>query len=105
MTAPFPIFDEPPPCAQPGVDPERFHPRSNATRAQREEVAAICLGDDHRPPCPVLDACLAYALTHDVSGIWGGLNAGQRERIRKQRRIRAVPVVGQVRVVHQREAS
>jgi WhiB family redox-sensing transcriptional regulator len=49
------------------------------------EVAAkrICGG------CPVVRECLDYALHADERyGVWGGLSAGERERLRRGRRAR-----------------
>lgn len=40
--------------------------------------------------CPLLDACLDYALRVDEWGIWGGTTAAQRKRIREARGIVAV---------------
>ena len=32
--------------------------------------------------CPILTACLVYALTHDVDGIWGGTTQRERDAAR-----------------------
>lgn len=44
-----------------------------------------------RPACPVRDNCLQFVLTfeqdEDVAGIFGGVTAAERKKIRKQRRI------------------
>lgn len=37
--------------------------------------------------------CLEYAIHHKVQGIWGGTTFAERERIRKQRNIKAVDVI------------
>ncbi len=45
---------------------------------------AIC--DD----CPVADACLQYALvTNQTEGVWGGLDANERRRMRRRIRDQA----------------
>lgn len=50
--------------------------------------------------CPFIRDCLAYALTHDVAGIWAGTSYRQRVEIRTANGITAdrtglfVPVVG-----------
>lgn len=36
--------------------------------------------------CPVQAACLAYALDHEKFGIWGGLNANERRRLKRRQR-------------------
>ena len=51
-------------------------------RKQREaEAKAICA------PCPVRDACLAYALdSRQEYGVWGGLNEDERRAILRRQR-------------------
>ena len=59
-------------CSQ--ADPEAFFPDANAPL----EVFEVCRR------CPVTDQCLDYALTHDIrDGIFGGLSAAARDRIKK----------------------
>ena len=42
--------------------------------------------------CPVQEACLEHALTHRIDhGVWGGCSERQRRKIRKQRRLDAIP--------------
>lgn len=58
--------------------PTVFFPHDGAgvDRARR-----ICAG------CPVLDACLEYALTNRIDhGVWGGTSERERKRILYQRR-------------------
>ena len=43
--------------------------------------------------CPVVTACLLYALTHDVDGIWGGTTLREREQIRTTNQITDVESV------------
>ena len=43
--------------------------------------------------CPVVTACLLYALTHDVDGIWGGTTPREREQIRTTNQITDVESV------------
>jgi WhiB family redox-sensing transcriptional regulator len=57
------------------VDPDLFFPIGNSgpTLLQIDEAKAVC----HR--CPVMEECLAQALTADpVEGIWGGTTEGER---------------------------
>jgi WhiB family redox-sensing transcriptional regulator len=59
-------------CAQ--TDPEAFYPDRHGTVAPAVAVCAVC---------PVLVECRAYALATDQRfGVWGGLSAGARQRIR-----------------------
>jgi WhiB family redox-sensing transcriptional regulator len=62
-------------CA--GLDGELFFPeRGTDTTA----VRAVCT------TCPVQGACLEHALAHrEDHGIWGGLTAPERQRIRDGR--------------------
>ncbi|MGH9076969.1 MAG: WhiB family transcriptional regulator [Acidimicrobiales bacterium] len=61
-----------------GVDPDIFYPVSEE---DAEEAKAICAG------CPVLEACLEYALVNrERDGVWGGATERERRRIARQRR-------------------
>jgi len=52
-----------------------------------DRARKICKG------CPVLDACLEYALTERIEhGVWGGCSERERRRILKQRRLEAAVV-------------
>lgn len=59
-------------CAQ--TDPEAFFPEKgdSTQRAKR-----MCRG------CPLISACLDYALTHPVYGVWGGTSQIDRSRLRR----------------------
>lgn len=86
--APFPDFDGTQGCAQPGVDPDLFFPTAGRRGAlDTEQARTICLNN-----CPFLDGCLAYALTHQVIGVWGASTTVERQRRRHAEGIRAVPV-------------
>ena len=63
-------------------DPEWFFPGPNE-RKQAARAKGIC-----RDLCPIAtrDACLAYAMTHHVQGVWGGLTEKERSRMRGQDR-------------------
>jgi WhiB family redox-sensing transcriptional regulator len=59
-------------CAQ--TDPDAFHPDMGVSV---EPAKAVCAG------CPVLAECRAYALeTGQRFGVWGGLSANERQKIR-----------------------
>jgi hypothetical protein len=80
--APFPEYTGAEPCA--GADPELFFPHP----ADGPEYAkGLCR------PCPVLRACLAYALTHDVQGVWGATDSAERAALRRRHGVTAEPVV------------
>lgn len=72
--APFPPVDGTQPCME--VDAELFFPKSEAPEYAAPAVA-VCRR------CPFIHECLAYALTHDVSGVWGGTNERQRHSLRR----------------------
>jgi WhiB family transcriptional regulator, redox-sensing transcriptional regulator len=58
-------------------DVDFFAPPDN--RGQVERALAIC------SICPVIDDCLAFAIeTNQNDGIWGGLTAKERLRIRRR---------------------
>lgn len=65
------------------TDPESWFPPagSNAYAVKR-----LC------GPCPELEACLTYALDHDVQGLWGGTSEAQRAALRRQRGTRPIRV-------------
>ena len=59
-----------------------FTPDSNAPGAQVENletIRKICAG------CPVLNECFEHSVKHEQFGVWAGLTASERARIRKQR--------------------
>lgn len=65
-------------------DPELWFPvgDGDAARAQAEIAKAIC-----RTQCPVVEACLAYALAQpprSVHGVWGGLSEHDRTALRRR---------------------
>ena len=64
-------------------DPEDFFP----TGQMAEDGKAICR------PCPARVGCLAYALLHDVDGIWGATTYSQRRALRDRHQIYGVEPV------------
>lgn len=65
-------------------DPELWFPvgDGDAARAQAEIAKAIC-----RTACPVVEACLAYALAQpprSVHGVWGGMSEQDRAAYRRR---------------------
>jgi Transcription factor WhiB len=71
-------------CADSGLDPDQWFPVSvDPARARQEAAAAIavCAG------CLVRGECLVLALRHwDIGqhGVWGGLIAADRARLRRR---------------------
>jgi WhiB family redox-sensing transcriptional regulator len=66
-----------------GEDPELFFPVGTSAPAleQTGRAKAVC----HE--CPVIEACLAWALdTCQDAGVWGGLDEEERREIRRARR-------------------
>ena len=59
-------------CA--GVDTSVFYPRRR-TRGAIDYAKRIC------DQCPITDDCRAYALTHDLEGIWGGTTEAERRAL------------------------
>ena len=65
-----------------GIDSDMFFPDSEEESASIA-AKAIC-GE-----CPVTEACLQYALaTNQGAGVWGGLDEGERRRMRRRIRDR-----------------
>jgi WhiB family redox-sensing transcriptional regulator len=58
------------------VDPDAFFPEKGESA---KPAKLICRG------CEVVDECLRYALEHHIrEGVWGGLSAPERERLRQE---------------------
>ena len=71
-------------CAHAGLDPDQWFPVSaEAGNARREAAAALAICNS----CPVRAECLALSLEHwDIGqhGIWGGLLAAERAKLRRR---------------------
>lgn len=51
------------------------------------EAKKICQGTDDNRPCPLLAACLEFAMNNNERyGVWGGLSPDERAELRKERR-------------------
>jgi WhiB family redox-sensing transcriptional regulator len=62
-------------------EPELFFPIGNSGPAltQIEEAKAVC------NRCPVIDACLGFALENGMTaGVWGGLTEDERRALRRR---------------------
>jgi WhiB family redox-sensing transcriptional regulator len=63
-----------------GADPDLWHPGVGGVDAAGY-ARTVCAG------CPVIDACLDYAIdNHETLGIWGGLAPRERRTVARQRR-------------------
>lgn len=63
-------------CLQ--VDPELFFPSTGGLEPQRaRELQPLC------DSCPVVSACLEYALANHVTGVWAGTSTSQRAQMRR----------------------
>lgn len=87
--APYPPVNGTEPCRQ---DPDRWFPPNNSKSATKP-AKDFCNGTDEVWPCRVREQCLAYALTHDVRGVWGGSDDIERDKLREKQSIRVVPMV------------
>jgi hypothetical protein len=71
------------------MDTDMFFHQVGASVHVRQALK-VCNGDADRPPCPVKDECLEFALSFakedDIAGVFGGLTPAERQKIRKQRR-------------------
>lgn len=55
-----------------------------------EDPEAIATAKDVCAGCPVQEVCLQYALaTNQTEGVWGGMDANERRRLRRRIRDRA----------------
>lgn len=84
MIPPYPTFDGTQPCRD---NPDVFFPDGTNTHYALIAAKEICA------PCPFAEACLSYALAHDVKGIWAGTSTGSRRTYRAERGLKAVPIV------------
>jgi WhiB family redox-sensing transcriptional regulator len=64
-----------------GADLDLFFPISEEDTGPAKAICASC---------PVREACLEWAIaTHQEDGVFGGLNAAERRRLRRRRRTAA----------------
>lgn len=62
-------------CAQ--TDPKVFFPPAGGDPGPAKRICARC---------PARRACLEYALSADLPGVWGGTTRHERARMRRDRR-------------------
>ncbi|MFF9909147.1 WhiB family transcriptional regulator [Streptomyces sp. NPDC013457] len=69
------------------VDPDLFFPVGTGAPAliQVEEAKEVCRR------CPVREECLRWAMddSRQVTGVWGGLDEGERQSLKRRARRRA----------------
>lgn len=66
-----------------GVNSDIFFPPSEEDSEATAQAKSICAD------CPVREACLQYSLaTNQAAGVWGGLDAAERRRLRRRIRDR-----------------
>jgi WhiB family transcriptional regulator, redox-sensing transcriptional regulator len=66
-----------------GANVEVFFPADESEEAAAR-AKAICA------ECPVVDTCLQYSIaTNQAEGVWGGLDANERRRMRRRMRDQA----------------
>lgn len=54
---------------------------------ETEDAKSICLGTYDGRPCPLLEACLEFAVINNERwGVWGGMSPEERVKLRKERR-------------------
>lgn len=68
------------PCSQ---APDLYHPNSNEKHFLKT-VTDAC------QKCPIIQPCGAYALKHEKEGIWGGMTASARHRMRRAGKLDSV---------------
>src|SRR6516164_1126368 len=72
-----------------GLPGNLFYAEYQHNNSQVQEARSVCLGThpDHPGRCPVLEACLDYAIENGGRwGVWGGTSERERRRIARARR-------------------
>jgi hypothetical protein len=67
-----------------GIDTEMFFPETGVNTCQT--IKKMCA------ECPVVQACLTYALHVEVDGIWAGTGTNQRRHLRRDLGIKAIQI-------------
>jgi len=71
-----------------GIDTEMFFPENglNQFSDQMKMIRKMC------DECPVVQACLTYALHVEVDGIWAGTGVVTRQKLRRDLGIKAIQI-------------
>ena len=78
----YPSFDGSQPCRYPS--PEEAAGFAGDRGADPLPALTTCSDEATGRACPFLQPCRAYALTHDVEGVWGGMTAEERRQVRAE---------------------
>ena len=87
QAVPWPEFDGTQACATEPTD--LFFPHESEDGAPAKAICQVC---------PFRRPCLAFALTRQVSGVWGGTTEAERRSLRRRHGIGTVPFPGPERV-------
>jgi WhiB family redox-sensing transcriptional regulator len=82
-----------------GLPGNLFFSDRQHNNTQVQEARSVCLGThpDHPGRCPVLEACLDYAIDNGERwGVWGGTSERERRRIKRQRHRDAAIEAGKI---------
>src|SRR6516225_5862850 len=82
-----------------GLPGNLFYSDHQHNNTQVQEARSVCLGThpDHPGRCPVLEACLDYAIENgEKYGVWGGTSERERRRIKRQRHRDAAIEAGRI---------
>jgi WhiB family redox-sensing transcriptional regulator len=82
-----------------GLPGNLFFSDRQHNNTQVQEARSVCLGThpDHPGRCPVLEACLDYAIENGERwGVWGGTSERERRRIKRQRHRDAAIEAGRI---------
>ena len=82
----FPAFDGSQACGQP--TPAAARAFAGALGADPSPAQRLC------GSCRFTVVCREYALTHDVTGVWGGTTDADRDLIRAERQLPDPPRIG-----------
>lgn len=62
-----------------GLDTEIFYPATDTyDKEEHRMFERMCVD------CPIMEACLEWALAHERYGVWGGTTPDMRQRIRRR---------------------
>ena len=82
-----------------GLPGDLFYSEHQHNNSQVQEARSVCLGThpNHPGRCPVLEACLDYAINNgEKYGVWGGTSERERRRIKRQRHRDAAIEAGRI---------
>lgn len=68
--------------------------RSVGAKMDTVEAKQVCNGTPTRPPCPVRDDCLEYALAGGMIFVWAGTTTKEREKIVRLRKRQSLAATG-----------